>query len=266
MSRVLLKYGGTRIGDQLHAIPLLKALKDNNIKVDLAHGWYEADVSKLLKHIGLVDRLYQNDWVDDPMNTDMNSIKKFIAHIGDMYNHVDNYIAILEPNNLDGNLTGTFSSTADIGIDLTTVPWAHGKIPDIIVGDYHNRDKDDNYIGVQPSSISTFKKYQPLYGIDYPGDVKSFGLNIDQPIDNAIQIHGKSMEEVYEELMTCCMVVSTHSSIGVLSYYLGIPQIFIHFWEDGLADLSSREYIIQPKAPTMSELQYEIDKLWNKLN
>ncbi len=105
-----------------------------------------------------------------------------------------------------------------------------------------------------------------MYAIDYPADIKSFGFLSDKPIPNAIRIHGKSLIEVYEELKTCCMVISTHSAIGVLAYYLGIPQIFIHFWEGGLANLSERENIVQLYEPTKSEIQVALDCLWDKLN
>ena len=263
MGKVLLKFGGTRVGDCFHAIPLLKKLQDNNIKVDLAHGSYESGAAKLLLHMGLVDKLHSNEFVDGNINTDMNSIKRFIAHIGNKYDNEDNYIAIIEPEELDSSLNGIFSSSNDVGIDLTTVPWATMNIPDVIVGDY---TKGSGYIGVQPASISGFKTYNSLYSIDYPANVKSFGFITDNPIPDSIPIHGYSFIDVYEELKTCDMVISTHSSVGVLAHYLGIPQIFIHFWDGGLANLSKRENIVELKAPGKLEIQIAIDELWEKLN
>lgn len=262
MDKVLLKYGGTRVGDMFHAIPLLKKLKDSNIKVDLAHGKYESQAAELLLHLGLVDKLHSNDFIDGHINTDMTSIKRFITHIGNMYDNEDDYIAVIKPEEIDSSLNGVFSSTNDIGIDLKEVPWASVDIPNVIVGDYR---REYDYIGVQPASISGFKTYNPLYAVEYPGDVKSFGFISDRPIDNCIKIHGKDMIDVYEELNTCCMVVSTHSSIGILAHYLGIPQIFIHFWKGGLANLSDRENVIQLREPGLTELQTEIDNLFHKL-
>ena len=267
MNKVLLKYGGTRVGDMFHAIPLLKALQDKDISVDLVHGKYESDAAKLLQYMGLVHILHSDEFIDGHINTDMESIKRFLSHIGNKYD--DNYNSIIYPN---PEFNGLFSFSKDLGVDIDSVPWATGNIPDVIVGDYNTtidsciKDIGEVFIGVQPASISGFKTYSPLYAIDYPADIKSFGFLSDKPIPNAIRIHGKSLIEVYEELKTCCMVISTHSAIGVLAYYLGIPQIFIHFWEGGLANLSKRENIVQLYEPTKSEIQVSLDCLWNKLN
>lgn len=261
MKKVLLKWGGTRIGDQLHAIPTLKLLKDNGFSVDLVHGFYETGPSRLLQHIGLVDKLHSDDFIDGVINTDMKSIMRFLDHIGNKYD--EDYDIIIQPEKNKGGFTGVFSCNKDLGIDLRSAPWAVTVIPDVVVGDY---ERTEDYIGVQPSSISEFKTYNPLYAIEYPGDVKSFGFNSDVPIDNAIRIHGKPLIEAYEEIKTCCMVVSTHSAIGILAYYLGIPQIFIHFWAKNLAKLTERENTVQLYEPGRLELQTEIENMWEKLN
>jgi hypothetical protein len=261
MDKVLLKWGGTRVGDQLHAIPLLKSLKDNGLSVDLVHGRYELDASKLLQYIGLVDNLYSYEFVDGHINSDMNSIKKFLEYIGTT--HDKDYDIIIEPERNENGFTGVFTSNKDIGINLRELPWATPTIPDVVVGDY---ERSENYIGVQPASISTFKTYNSLYSIEYPGDVKSFGFQYERPIANAIRINGKTLIEVYEEMKTCCMIISTHSAIGVLAYYLGIPQIFIHFWKGGLANLTERENVVQLYEPGKLDIQIEIDNMWNKLN
>jgi hypothetical protein len=63
------------------------------------------------------------------------------------------------------------------------------------------------------------------------------------------------------------MVVSTHSAIGVLAYYLGIPQIFIHFWDNtGGANLAEKDQTISLYAPGKNVLQEEIENLYKKLN
>ena len=185
-------------------------------------------------------------------------------------NHDIDYDIIIEPARNPGEdpmaqrgLSGLFMSSKDIGIDFDTVPWAVTEIPDITIGDW--KAEGTEYIGVQPSSISGFKTYNPLYAIDYPGDVKSFGFQTDHPIEDAIEVHGRNMVEVYEELLTCSMVVSTHSSIGILAFYLGIPQVFIHFWPKGLANLANRPLMIQPKEPGRLELQIAIDELYVKV-
>lgn len=263
MNKILLKWGGTRIGDHLHAVPLLKKLKDNQFTVDLVHGWYESGAAELLEHIGLIDNRYGTNFVDGPCNSDMSCIIKFLNSIGDSYDTMDNYDSIIYPKSNKGGLNGEFESTKDIGIDFQKVPWACTKVPNVKVGNYV---REDDYISIQAASISRFKIYAPLYAIDYPGDVKSFGFMADRPIPNAIKIHGKTLVDVYEELMTCCMVVSTHSTIGILAYYLGIPQIFIHFWKNVGAHLANRENCISLHEPTKSELQYEIDRLYKKLN
>jgi hypothetical protein len=268
--RALVKFGGTRIGDMFHVIPLLKKLQDMDYDVDLAHGKYELGAAKLLLHLKLVKKLYSSDFVDGNINTDMGSIIRFLNYIEDIYDEEEKYDVIIEPARNPGEdpmaqrgLSGLFQSNVDIGIDFNTVPWAVTEIPNVIVGDW--KPEGAEYIGVQPASISGFKTYNPLYAVEYPDDVKSFGFQTDRPIDNAIVIHGKDMVEVYEELLTCRMVVSTHSSIGVLAFYLGIPQIFIHFWPTGLANLAERELTVQPKEPGMSELQRVIDDLYIKV-
>ena len=272
MSTVLVKYGGTRIGDMFHVIPLLKKLQEKGIECHLACGSYEVQAARLLLKLGLISKLHSSDWVDGSINSDMGSIVRFLEMLGTMYETRYEYDAIIEPArnkeedpNGQKGLNGVFESTVDLGIDMNTVPWAVTDIPKVIVGEW-NKDKTENYIGVQPASCSGFKTYNPLYAIEFPGDVKSFGFASDSPIMDAIQIHGKSMEEVYEELLTCSMVVSTHSSIGVLAYYLGIPQIFIHFWPSGLANIEEDEYSINLREPGKLELQIEIDKLYNKVN
>lgn len=272
MNKILFKFGGLRVGDCLHSIPLLKAMQDKGLTVDMVCGFYESGAAKLLKYLDLVDTLYIDEFVDDVdgiqpgvissnINGDMNSIKKFLVHIDNKYD--SKYDIIIKPEDIEGSLTGIYISTKDIGIDLVTVPWACNNIPDIIVGNYV---RTENYIGIQPSSISRFKVYNTLYDIEYPGDVKSFGFNGDRPILNSIKIHGKCLIDVYEELKTCSLVISTHSSIGILAYYLGIPQIFIHFWKSGLANLSPRENIIQLYEPVKSEIEDAIDIMWEKLN
>jgi ADP-heptose:LPS heptosyltransferase len=267
MSKVLVKFGGTRVGDYLHAIPLFKALKDKNFEVHAVHGRYESQAAELLQHIGLIDKRHATDFIVGIVNSDMTCIVKFLASIGETFDEMEDYDAIIQPKSSPGNpegLNGEFESTKDLGIDFQKIPWACTKVPDVRVGNYV---REDDYIGVQAASISRFKIYAPLYVIPYPGDVKSFGFNADRPVPNAIQIHGKTLIDVYEELMTCCMVVSTHSAIGVLAFYLGIPQIFIHFWEEtGGANLAKRENTIQIHAPGKYELQEEIEELYKKLN
>ena len=266
MCRVLVKFGGTRVGDYLHAIPLFKELKNKNFEVHAVHGYYEAGAAQLLQHIGLIDKRHSTNFVEGPANSDMTCIVKFLKSIGGIFDEMDDYDAVISPkfseNDLNG-LNGEFGSSNDLGIDFQKIPWACTEVPDVRVGNYI---REDDYIGVQAASISRFKIYAPLYVIDYPGDVKSFGFMADRPVPNAIQIHGKTLIEVYEELMTCCMVVSTHSTIGVLAYYLGIPQIFIHFWENVGAHLAKRENTIASHAPGKSELQEEIENLYRKLN
>jgi hypothetical protein len=268
--RALVKFGGTRIGDMFHVIPLLKKLQEKEYTVDLAHGKYELGAAKLLLHLKLVKKLYSSDFVDGKINTDMGSIIRFLNHIEDIYDKEEEYDVIIEPARNPGEdpmaqrgLSGVFMSSKDIGIDFDTVPWAVVNIPDVTVGDW--KAEGTEYIGVQPASISGFKTYNPLYAIDYPGDVKSFGFQTDHPIEDAIAIHGKDMIEVYEELLTCSMVVSTHSSIGILAFYLGIPQVFIHFWPTGLANLADRPLLVQPKEPGKIELQIAIDELYIKV-
>jgi hypothetical protein len=268
--RALVKFGGTRVGDMFHVIPLLKKLQEKDILVDLAHGKYEAGAANLLLHLGLVKKLYSSDFVDGNINTDMGSIIRFLDYIEDIYESETKYDVIIDPAKNPGEdpmaqrgLSGLFQSNVDIGIDFNTVPWAVTDIPDIVVGDW--KAENAEYIGVQPASISGFKTYNPLYAIEYPGDVKSFGFPTDNPIEDAIIIHGKDMVEVYEELLTCKMVVSTHSSIGVLAFYLGIPQVFIHFWPTGLANLADRDLTVQPKEPGLMELQQTIDDLYKKV-
>ncbi len=267
MGKVLLKYGGTRVGDMFHAIPILKALQDKGISVDLVHGKYEGSAAKLLQYIGLVDKLHSDEFIDGHINTDMESIKRFLSHIGNSYD--SGYDSVIYP---DSTFNGLFTCSEDLGIDMKSVPWASGVVPDVVVGDYNTtidsciKDIGEVYIGVQAASISSFKIYNPLYAIDYPIDVKSFGFLSDKAIPDSIKIHGKTLIEVYEEIKTCCMIISTHSAIGVLAYYLGVPQIFIHFWKGGLADLSERENIVQLYEPTKSEIQESLDSLWVKLN
>lgn len=269
--KVLLKYGGTRIGDMFHAIPLLKKLQDNGIECDLVCGEYEIEAARLLLHLGLISTLHHDTFIDGHINTDMNSIIKFVDHIGTIYERKVKYDHIIYPartGDIDSGakgLSGAFTCDEDVGIDFNSVPWAVTDIPKAIVGEW-DKGKTDNYIGVQPASISGFKTYNPLYGIEYPGDVKSFGFSSDTPIIDAIQIHGKTMVEVYEELLTCSMVVSTHSSIGVLAYYLGIPQIFIHFWKGGLANIEESETSINLREPGRIDLQIAIDDLWKVVN
>lgn len=268
--RALVKFGGTRIGDMFHVIPLLKKLQEKGYDVDLAHGNYELGAARLLLHLKLVKKLYSSDFVDGKINTDMGSIIRFLNHIEDIYDNEEEYDVIIEPARNPGEdpmaqrgLSGLFMASKDIGIDFNAVPWAVIDIPDVVVGDW--KAEGAEYIGVQPSSISGFKTYNPLYAIDYPADVKSFGFPSDRPVDNAIAVHGRDMVEVYEELLTCSMVVSTHSSIGILAFYLGIPQVFIHFWQKGLANLADRPLIIQPKEPGKLELQIAIDELYFRI-
>lgn len=259
MNKVLLKYGGTRVGDMLHAIPLLKKLKDSNIKCDLAHGSYEADAARLLKFLGLVDKLHSNTFVNNGGNLNVHAITNFVKHIGSMYDNEDTYDAIIVPEE-----SGTFTSDTDICIDFNDVPWASDIVPNVVVGNYI--PNLGNYIGVQASSISGFKTYNHLYNINYPGKVKSFGYITDKPINNSVKIHGQSLIDAYIQLKTCSMVVSTHSSIGILSYYLGIPQIFIHFWEHVGTHLADRDNIVSLHKPDLATLQNEINKLYEKNN
>ncbi len=267
MSKVLVKFGGTRVGDYLHSIPLLKELKAKNFEVHTVHGSYESQAAELLEHIGLIDKRYTTTFSDGLVNSDMTSIIKFLKDTGETFDEMYNYDAIISPkftdNNPDG-LNGEFVSSKDIGIDFQKIPWVCAEVPDVRVGNYI---REDDYIGVQAATISRFKIYAPLYVIDYPGDVKSFGFLADRPVPNAIKIHGKSLVDVYEELMMCCMVVSTHSAIGILAHYLGIPQIFIHFWkETGGASLPKRENTVQLFEPGKMELQDVINDLYKKLN
>jgi hypothetical protein len=255
-----------------HVIPLLKKLQDRDIEAHLACGKYEVEAARLLLHLGLITKLHSNEFIDGGINSDMGSIVRFLEHIGTIYERKYEYDYIIEParnENEDPNgqkgLNGLFSCTEEIGIDFGTVPWAVTDIPKVIVGGW-DKNKTENYIAVQPASISGFKTYNPLYGIEYPGDVKSFGFLSDTPIMDAIQIHGRTMIEVYEELLTCSMVVSTHSSIGVLAYYLGIPQLFIHFWKGGLANIEECETSINIREPGRIELQLAIDDLYRIVN
>ena len=270
--RVLVKYGGTRIGDMFHCIPLLKELQRLEHEVDLAHGSYEKGAAQLLLHLGLVKSLHSNPFIDGNINTDMGSIVRFVNSIVDIYEKRVEYDCIIEPERQEGEdpfgqrgLTGGWMQTGeDCGVNFGPVPWAVTDVPDVTVGDW--KAEVTEYIGVQPASISGFKTYNPLYAIEYPSDVKSFGFMSDGPIVDSIAIHGHTMIDVYEELLTCSMMVSTHSSIGVLAYYLGIPQIFIHFWPTGLANLAERGgNVVNIREPGKIELQIAIDEMYNKL-
>lgn len=260
MKKVLLKFGGTRVGDTMHVIPLLKLLKDNNIECDWVYGRYETDVPELLKELNLVEYLYPTPFIDGPINTDMNSIKRFLNFVDKSCVIGEDYDAIITPN----FPRGIFESDKDLGIDLAQAPWAAPIIPNVTIDGW---EKEGNYIACQPASISQFKTYRLLYNVRYPGDVKSFGFPGEMPIDDSISISDRSLVEVVEELRTCCMAVTTHSAIGVLSYYLGIPLIMIHFWAKNLSSFSTKDTVVELREPGLSELQDAIDKMYeeNKL-
>ncbi len=83
---VLLAFGGSRIGDTFHVIPLLKKLKEKRIECHWIHGRYEIGVCDFLKKAGLVDILLSTDFIVGKVgkfdvNPDMNSIKQFIDRI-----------------------------------------------------------------------------------------------------------------------------------------------------------------------------------------
>ncbi len=72
-----------------------------------------------------------------------------------------------------------------------------------------------------------------------------------------------NLEEVYHELQTCGMFVSTHSAIGLLAYYLGMPLIFISFWKN-LANLAKRDNVVQLEVPTVAELNDLISAMYEE--
>ncbi len=262
--RVLLIYGGTRIGDTFHAIPLLKELKDKGITCDWIHGKYEQEVCELLKNLGLVHRLISTPFVlgkigSAGVNPDMSSIGQFITFV-QQSGDTSGYDGVITSEKLGDNFTGFFACDKDIGIDFEKYPWASGNIPDVIIDGYK---REGDFIGCQPASVSSFKTYGELYHVDFPGEVKSFGFIGERPIPNSFSIHGMNLEEVYQELQTCGMFVSTHSAIGLLAYYLGIPLIFISFWKN-LANLAKRDNVIQLEVPTISELDDAVDAMYSE--
>ncbi len=277
--RVLLVYGGTRIGDTFHAIPLLKELKDKGIDCDWIYGKYEREVCILLKKLGLVGMLIPTTFIVGEaghalVNPDMGSIDKFITYVHEneeevlggtelpirLYHKFSDYDAVITPEKIGDSFNGLFTSTEDIGIDFEKCPWASNNIPDVIIDGYKG---EGDYIGCQPASVSDFKTYEELYHVDFPGEVKSFGFSGERPIPNSFSIHGVSLEEVYQELQTCGMFVSTHSAIGLLAYYLGVPLIFISFWKN-LANLAKRDNVIQLEVPTVSELDEAVDAMYSE--
>ncbi len=280
--RVLLVYGGTRIGDAFHAIPLLKELKDKGIDCDWMYGKYEREVCILLKRLGLVGMLVPTNFIVGEaghalVNPDMNSIDKFINYVHEnekevfsfsghhelpirLYHKFSEYDAVITPEKIGKNYNGLFTSTEDIGIDFEKCPWASGNIPDVIVEGYKRRG---DYIGCQPASISSFKTYGELYHVDFPGEVKSFGFTGEEPIPNSFSVHGMHLEEVFHELQTCGMVVSTHSAIGLLAYYLGMPLIFISFWKN-LANLAKRDNVVQLEVPLIAELNDTVSAMYEQ--
>ncbi len=281
--RVLLMYGGSRVGDTFHAIPLLKELKSKGIKCDWIHGSYEQEVCQLLKKLGLVDRLISTNFIvgrrgEAGVNPDMSSIKHFLTFIDEKekdifklleykepfytYRNFSEYDAVITPSmrESDSGFDGFFTCNEDIGIDFNRCPWASGNIPNVIIDGYK---RDGDYIGCQPASVSSFKTYSTLYSISFPGEVKSFGFEEEKPISNSFRIHGRSLEEVYEELQTCAMFVSTHSAIGLMAYYLNIPLIFISFWKN-LARLAKRDNVIQLEEPEAIELEDVITQMYSK--
>lgn len=278
---VLLIYGGCRIGDCIHAIPLLKELKNRDINIHWIHGSYEQQVCKLLRYLGLVDRLISTPFIvgkrgDACVNPDMSSIKGFLNYVTakekdifeilqyqklqDTFKSMSEYDAIITPQKSDKGFNGLFESTKDIGVDFSICPWASADIPNVIIDGY---EREDDFIGCQPASVSPYKTYDLLYKIEYPGEVKSFGFEGETPIQNALNVHGKDLAEVYNELQTCAMVVSTHSAIGLLAYYLNIPVVFISFWKN-LAKLARRSNVIQLEQPNLSELQDAINTMYIK--
>jgi hypothetical protein len=259
---VLLGFGGSRIGDTFHVIPLLKELKRNHIECHWMHGIYEAGVCEFLKKAGYVSKLIPTNFVQGKIgafdvNPDMSSVTNFIAEMEDNPAvNLDDYGCVITPQ-----LDGYFNYSEDLGIDLSTCQWAGVNVPDVTIPGYV---REDNYIGCQPASVSDFKTYRALYAIDFPGDVKCFGFPGEPMIRDSIQIQNNSISDVFEELNTCGMVVSTHSAIGIMAYYLGMPLVFIHFWDGGLANLADRDNIIQLKKPSKFELQEAIDKIYQK--
>ncbi len=280
--RVLLVYGGTRIGDTFHAIPLLKELKGKGIDCDWMYGKYEREVCILLKKLGLVGMLIPTSFIVGKsetalVNPDMNSIDKFIKYVHEFEEEVfgfsghndlpirlhykfSDYDAVITPEKIGKNFNGLFTSTKDIGIDFEKCPWASGSIPDVTIDGY---ERQGDYIGCQPASVSDFKTYGELYHVDFPGEVKSFGFSNERPIPDSFGVHGMSLEEVYQELQTCGMFVSTHSAIGLLAYYLGIPLIFISFWKN-LASLAKRDNVIQLEVPRIADLNDAVDTMHQK--
>ncbi len=277
--RVLLVYGGTRIGDTFHAIPLLKELKGKGIDCDWIYGKYEKDVCVLLKKLGLVGMLIPTKFIEGEaghalVNPDMVSIDRFISYVHEheeevlggtelpirLYHKLSDYDAVITPEKVGKNYNGLFTSTEDIGIDFEKCPWASGSVPDVTITGY---ERDGDYIGCQPASVSDFKTYGELYHVDFPGEVKSFGFANENPIPNSFAIHGLSLDEVYQEIQTCGMFVSTHSAIGLLAYYLGIPLIFISFWKN-LANLAKRDNVVQLEVPLIAELNEAIKSMHEK--
>lgn len=262
--RVLLVYGGTRVGDTFHAIPLLKELKMRGIVCDWVHGKYEQEACQLLKRLGMVDRLIPTNFIvgkvgDAGVNPDMSSIIKFFNYV--KKEGFIGYDAIISPElKKEAHLNGLFTCTKNIGINFNKYPWASSSIPDVTISGYK---RDGDYIGCQPASVSAFKTYNTLYSINFPGEVKSFGFKKENSISNAFIIHGRSLSEVYEELQTCAMFVSTHSAIGLLAYYLNIPLVFISFWKN-LANLAKRDNVVQLEEPDLIELEDAITQMYSK--
>jgi hypothetical protein len=279
MKKLLLIFGGVRIGDCFHAIPFLNYVTHEGYQIDWIHGLYTREVVQFLKDHTTIN-IGETHEFEDGFPTDLTSIRMFRDRIYGMVD-TNGYDSIVDDENVifqgevrtsgervvtiqgrrDQSFTFDWNEFADLSLTNEE------EIPKLFSNDLHRMIREDPFITVQSSTVSAWKNISELSKVDFPLPVIQLGSTTDQMIEiqDSLNAKGISIAESAYVLSQGKFHVGANSSLACLSVYLNQPLVCCQFSKDVIRFSTLRpETTIDVYPSTQESIQEAIDMMFRE--
>lgn len=259
--KVLLLFGGTRIGDAISATSGFRLLCEKYEEVHWCHGMFASQCFDLFEHTDL------------PMAGHC-MVPEFV--VPEDIHSVDLWRALVDLQEFPGfdlylDYEPALFLTAGAGISVWE-QFTHGfgfdpkdaKPPHLALDE---PIEQGDYIVVQGTTMSEWKTVPSLAEVTFPAEAREIGWAYEDSLPNTVDCKGLSLLESAKLIAGSKLFVGICSSMAVLAGALGKLSLQLHFDEkflvpNGLTQHYHHGYDLIK--PDKAQLQEAIDKLWKE--
>jgi len=245
MKQALLIAGGYRIGDTFHLIPLLRAIAQEH-EITWIAGQYSSEVVLWLSKIQSLNIKKVMVFPEYRQPGDITDRERFVS---DVFKNDGRNNDKIDSSGFDYIVTDVRASF-EVAFNYANYL---GNYPDLT---HLDLDKESNdYICVQPDSISKQKSIGWLVNLEYPLHPITLGRQNELLVKGSIDKRGVPLAESLKLLKDSKFNVCIHSSMACASFYLNKPTIVCHFFEGQFKFGKYHENCTDLITPTSQELQ-----------